>query len=225
MTATSLTPRAARSRRSRRPSGDDRERDILATAERLLEERRFHEICVDDLARGAGISRPSFYFYFPSKDAVFLTLLDRVVEEARTTRDTALEGLAEDPARRWREALTAIHDTFGSHKGLSLVASEFFAHSGEARELWAHVMEGFVQETAAAIEAERARGAAPTGAPARDIAIALNWMNERVLHTTFTGQAPALDDEVVIDVLLEVWLRAIYGRTEADSAAERDRVD
>ena len=40
------------------------------------------EISVDDLAKGAGISRPTFYFYFPSKDAVLLTLLDRVITEA-----------------------------------------------------------------------------------------------------------------------------------------------
>src|SRR5688572_25866239 len=73
---------AARGRRSARPSGDDRELAILATAERLLAERPLSAISVDDLARGAGISRPTFYFYFASKDAVLLTLLDRVVAEA-----------------------------------------------------------------------------------------------------------------------------------------------
>ena len=68
--------RPARGRRTRRPTGDDRERTILETAEHLLEERPIHEISVDDLARGAGISRPTFYFYFPSKEAVLLTLLE-----------------------------------------------------------------------------------------------------------------------------------------------------
>ena len=38
-----------------------------------------HEISVDDLAKGAGISRSTFYFYFPSKDAVLMTLLKRVI--------------------------------------------------------------------------------------------------------------------------------------------------
>ena len=54
--------RPARGRRTRRATGDDRERAILASLERLLEERSLGEISVDDLARGAGISRPSFYF-------------------------------------------------------------------------------------------------------------------------------------------------------------------
>ena len=82
----------------RRTTGDDREHAILVTAERLLEERALHEISVDDLARGAGISRPTFYFYFSSKEAVLLTLLDRMVEEARGRMGEALERFSEDPA-------------------------------------------------------------------------------------------------------------------------------
>jgi TetR/AcrR family transcriptional regulator, ethionamide resistance regulator len=81
---------STRGRRVRRTTGDDREHAILATFEQLLAERSLHEISVDDLARGAGISRPTFYFYFSSKDAVLLTLLDRMVEEARANRGEAL---------------------------------------------------------------------------------------------------------------------------------------
>ena len=77
---------AARPAIGRRP-----ELAILETAERLLEERPLAEISVDDLAKGAGMSRPTFYFYFPSKDAVLLTLLERVIAEA----DAALRRLVE----------------------------------------------------------------------------------------------------------------------------------
>src|SRR5919109_4491802 len=108
--------RSARGRRRPRATGDDRERAILTTAERLLEERSLHEISVDDLARGAGISRPTFYFYFPSKEAVLLTLLDRMVEEARVGQGDALERFAEDPAYWLRQGITAIYETFRSHR-------------------------------------------------------------------------------------------------------------
>ena len=85
-----------------------------------------------------------------------------------------------------------------------------------ARELWARVFEGWVHRCAEAIEAERLRGAAPAGPPARDIAVALTSMNERVLYATFTGDGPALAEDGAVDVLLEVWLRAIYGTAPAD---------
>jgi AcrR family transcriptional regulator len=200
-----------RGRRARRTTGDDREQAILATAERLLEERPLHEISVDDLARGAGISRPTFYFYFPSKDAVLLTLLDRMVEEARERRGEALERFTEDPPRWLRHAITAIYETFRSHRAVALAAADARATSAEVRDLWARVMEGFVLETTAAIEAERTRGAAPAGVAARDLAVALNSMNERVLQATFAAQEPAIDEESVVDVMLSVWLGAIYG--------------
>ncbi len=204
-------PGAGRGRRPRRPSGDDRERAILATAEELLGRRPLSDISVDDLARGAGISRPTFYFYFPSKDAVVLTLLDRVVEEARASRAAALRRAGDDVRASWRGALEAVRDTFAAHRALTSAAASLFASSAEVRALWSEVMEQFVAETAAAIDAERARGAAPPGPPARDLAVALNWMNERVIHVTASGQQPALAEDDLLDVLLTVWLRTVYG--------------
>lgn len=207
--------RSARGRRARRASGDERERAILETAERLLAERAIHEISVDDLARGAGISRPSFYFYFSSKEAVLLALLDRVVEMARASRGDALERPGENPRGRLRQAITGIYESFRSHSAVMLAGADASAASGEVRELWTKVMEGFVVETAAAIEAERDAGGAPQGLPARELATALNLMNERVLLATFAGYEPAIAEDAVVDVLVAVWYSAIYGEHAA----------
>jgi AcrR family transcriptional regulator len=209
--STSTDLRSARGRRAPRVSGDERERAILETAERLLEERSFHEISIDDLARGAGISRPTFYFYFPSKEAVLLTLLDRMVAEARSGQGDALERFSEDPEYWLRQGITAIYETFRSHRAVVAAAADVRATSEEGRDLWARVMEQWVQETTAAIEAERARGAAPEGLPTRDLAVALNLMNERVLLATLCDYEPALDEGTAIDTLVAIWLRAIYG--------------
>src|SRR5436305_13373466 len=100
----SISTAPARGRRAARVSAQEREAAILDTAEQLLESRSVQEISVDDLARGAGISRPSFYFYFPSKEAVFLTLIDRLVEQADVGREV-IERISEDPVVRWREGL------------------------------------------------------------------------------------------------------------------------
>ena len=209
VSSTQTSAPATRGRRRQRPSGDDRERAILETAERLLQERPLGEISVDDLARGAGISRPTFYFYFASKEAVLLTLLDRLVEEARAGIE--LERLPRDPVEVVRKGIASIHETFREHRAVALAAAEMRSSSSEVRALWEGVMEGFVQETTAAIEGERARGAAPGGIAARDLAMALNLMNERVFQATLSGEGPAMSDETVLDTLVEVWMRAIYG--------------
>ena len=106
---TASSARAPRGRRSARPSGDDREQAILATAERLLEERSLADISVDDLAKGAGISRPTFYFYFPSKEAVLLSLLEprdrRCRRGVRGCGAIADSGSGTDVAHRHRSLL------------------------------------------------------------------------------------------------------------------------
>jgi TetR/AcrR family transcriptional regulator, ethionamide resistance regulator len=200
----------SRARRTPRPSGDDRQRAILTTAEQLLETLALSEISVDDLARGAGISRPTFYFYFPSKDAVLLALLDGVVEQAQTAAGDVLDHLVEDPQARWREAINAFYQAFRSHRAVTLACAQMRGTNAEVRQLWATVMEQWVRRTATAIEAERERGAAPAGLAARDLAVALNLMNERVLYATFSGDGPAVAESHVVDVLLNVWLNSIY---------------
>src|SRR3954453_456614 len=202
---------APRGRRQPRATGDDRELAILATAERLLAERPLTAISVDDLARGAGISRPTFYFYFASKDAVLLTLLDRVVAEADAMTAAAFERPAADALAAWRQAITVYYETFRAHRALTLAWAEARFTNDEVRDLWGRVFDGWVQRCAVAIEAERARGAARAGVPARDLAVALNSMNERVLYATFSGDGPAVAEADVVGVLLDVWLAAIYG--------------
>jgi len=211
--------RPARGRRSVRTSGDEREAAILQTAEQLLQERSLGDIAIDDLARGAGISRSTFYFYFPSKDAVVLTLIDRMIEEAAFDREELLAEIAADPRTRVREGLQRFYEIFRAHRAVVLAAAELRANNAEARAVWSLIMEGWVADVTAIVEAERERGAAPDGLPARDLAIALLQMNERVQHAAFAGEAPALAEDEVMDVLVEVWLRGIYGTPDPSSVA------
>ena len=204
-------PRAARGRRSTRPSGDDRELAILTTAERLLEDRSLADISVDDLAKGAGISRPTFYFYFPSKDAVLLTLIEQVILEADSASAGLADTLPEDRYGAWRTAINVFFEAFVQHKGVTRAGHAARATHPEIRELLASFMQKWIDRTAASIEAERARGAAPTTLPAQDLATALNLMNERALFASFSDERPAIPKEHVLDTLVHIWIAAIYG--------------
>ena len=217
MTSSGLPVREhlSRSRRSSRPSGDDRELAILKTAERLLEERALTEISVDDLARGAGISRPTFYFYFPSKNAVFLTLLERVVEEANAALDDLADKVVVDPAQGWRIGVNAFFAAFSAHRAVARSGRSVLVLDSEVRELWATLMQRCVDNTAALINAERKRGAAPDTIPAEDLATFLNLMNERAMQAAFNEERPFLPDERVVDTLTHIWVTSIYGSPPA----------
>jgi TetR/AcrR family transcriptional regulator, ethionamide resistance regulator len=206
-------PRSARGRRTTRPSGDDRELAIFSTLERLLGERTFAEISVDDLAKGAGISRPTFYFYFPSKDAVLSTLFERVLAEADATFESRADDYSVDPARVWRDGIYAFFEPLRAHLHVVLAGVAATGTNAEIRELWSTFMQKWVDRTAAVITAERARGAAPDTVPARDLAAALNLMNERAMFASYSAQHPAPAEGAALDTLVHVWITSIYGES------------
>lgn len=81
----------------------DRRRQLLDAAARLIAERGFLGVRLEDLGSAAGISGPAVYRHFPNKDAVLVELLvgisarlleggNAVVDAAPTAR-SALEGL------------------------------------------------------------------------------------------------------------------------------------
>ena len=213
MTSSAMPPtgQVNRGRRASRPSGDDREAAILQTAERLLEERLLAEISVDDLAKGAGISRPTFYFYFPSKEAVLLTLVDRVVQEADTAIEHLSAELPSDPARVWGAIITRVFESFGKQRWIARNGLSLLARDGEIRQVWLTLMQKWIDSTAATIQAERDRGAAPDTIPAEDLAATLNFMNERAMLASFAAEQPAVAYEHVVETLTHVWLTSIYG--------------
>jgi TetR/AcrR family transcriptional regulator, ethionamide resistance regulator len=210
VTAASST--RVRGRRSTRPSGDDRELAILTTAERLLEERPLGDISVDDLARGAGLSRPTFYFYFPSKDAVLLTLFERAIVEA----DSALEKMIANPPADlkalWRTGISLFVETFSSHRAVSLAADAARTNK-DIRDLWSQFMQKWVGHIATVIETERARGEAPVTLPAQDLSSALNLLNEKVMLSSFADERPSVPNEQLLETLVHIWVTSIYGES------------
>jgi TetR/AcrR family transcriptional regulator, ethionamide resistance regulator len=207
-------PIASPARRRRPRKGDLKEQAILDTAVQLLDERSFDEITVDELARGAGISRPTFYFYFASKDAVLLTLLDRVITEADENADEALGGSANeavDPAGVWR-AINALFETFGAHRAVTLAGAAGRPNNPEVQTMWSRFMQKWIDCTTASIEAERSRGAAPVTIPAEDLSTSLNLMNERTMLAAFAGEQPAVAHGRIVDTLAHIWVTSIYGK-------------
>lgn len=200
-----------RGRRSARVSGDERQDAILVTAEALLGERAFDDISIEDLAVGAGISRPTFYFYFASKDEVLLALLDRVITEVEQRVGDLPRDFESDPVGAWTRSIGMFVEVFVAHRGVATAAIAARARNAEVRALWSKSMQSWADFSTDVIRSEQARGAAPEGIDAYDLAVGLNLMNERVITAALNQEMPAIAESRALDVLSTIWIRSIYG--------------
>src|SRR5579862_5788871 len=62
------------------PKGGDRVRHILGESLACFAEHGFERVTYDDLIRRSKVSRGSFYWYFPSKEALYDAVLDYCVD-------------------------------------------------------------------------------------------------------------------------------------------------
>ena len=107
--------------------------------------------------------------------------------------------------------IAAFFDTFAQHPGVVSAVVGARGTDPELVEQWSRLLQGWIDETAAAIERERTRGAAVAGPDPRVLATSLNLLNERVIMAALTE--PSLPAAAVdpVDTLLHVWLSSIYG--------------
>ncbi len=99
-------------RRARSVEARAERRDaILGTAERLFAERRFSEVHMAQVAREIGLAKGTLYLYFPTKESLFLAVVQRSFAAWFVAISERLSGHAFiDPdalAREFTEALVA----------------------------------------------------------------------------------------------------------------------
>ncbi|MBV8292556.1 MAG: TetR/AcrR family transcriptional regulator [Mycobacterium sp.] len=200
-------------RSSAQRKGDRNEQAIIDTAERLLITQPLHEVTVEALARGAGISRSSFYFYFSSKEDVLLSLLDRLGGEMNAVITTLEHTIAEDPLASLTAAMQASAKVWHEHGPVLQASLEMATTETRIRGAWQTFMNRFVTTLAEVIDAERARGAAPNQGPtARQLASALVWAHNHAFQQSFLGDPSALTGDEITPVLVELFYRTIYAK-------------
>lgn len=199
----------AASLEDRRARPETRERLITAAID-VFAQQGYRESAVDDIVTRSRTSKGSFYHFFPSKEAIFLALLERMsgLLLARVTRD--VEG-ASGALARVDAALIAVLALFEEHRTLArilVVEAPAIGHGFDARLFAQH--KRFAEYIAARLDdAVREGGIAPLDT---DLA-AYGWLgaiHEVVLRWLHTGRPERLSDAV--PELRRLLLRSIGAR-------------
>jgi AcrR family transcriptional regulator len=195
-------------RRRRRRSPEVAEREIVDAAEALLRERPFRELTVDEVMRGTGLSRPSFYVYFRDRHHLVLKVVEHLGGELFTMSDRWVRGTGE-PLVLAREALEGIVAVFAEHGSVMRALADAASDDKDVEAAYSAVIQGFIDVVSGHIASEIEAGRILALNPL-PTATALVWMTERYLMLSL-GREPLTPTDVVFDALWTIWTRTLYG--------------
>jgi TetR/AcrR family transcriptional regulator, ethionamide resistance regulator len=188
--------------------GDRRREQILDAAEHVLQTNPPSALTIDRVARVAGASRSSLYFYFQGKWAIVDQLIERASQEM-FDRNIAFDD-APDLASYLRAVVSSAAVGWRNHRAVFLAATERSAHADEGTDRWRSIMGGFADAMARRIDQE------PSCAPAvaalggsRAAAEIACWMVERNLFMHYSGPRRDADTDALVDALTVAMLRVV----------------
>ena len=119
-------------RRKLTKRGSERRDQVMEAGYRLFAEQGYHGTAVGDVCDALEVGKGVFYWYFPSKEALFVELLQDSLLKLRRAQQSAIEGVA-DPVERIEQGIRASIEFFRANPGflsLSRTAARYeeFAH-------------------------------------------------------------------------------------------------
>jgi AcrR family transcriptional regulator len=191
------------------PTADLRER-LLAVTRELLGQRRFDSISVADILVAAGVSRASFYFYFPNKQAVLAELVRRAVAQGQQAAQPWIGG-EQDPIDALRSGVAAGATLWRDNAGVLTAIVESWGTDEQLRQLWLQQMETFTDLAVARIQADPDILRHLDGLDVRAVAASLTWLGERLYYLAAANVPPFNDQNTLVDTLTHAWIRTLYG--------------
>jgi AcrR family transcriptional regulator len=174
------------------PAQETRTR-ILEAAVKVFATKGYHDTKVDDIVSESSTSKGSFYFYFPSKQDIFLALSDTFADLLESKITQAMEKEAHG-MQQMDSALRSSLGLFTQYRGLAKIALVQAVGLGavfeERRRAINNRLTTLIQTR---LERAAADGSIP---PLQAEITARAWvgaLNEVVIHWIYTGTPPLED--------------------------------
>lgn len=195
---------------------EETRRRILDAALEVFAERGYYEAVVDEIVRVSQTSKGAFYHHFPSKQDIYLKLVDELIGRLAGRIEAAI-GRERGAAAKVDAALGAVFESFASHQQLARILLVDVVGLGRAfdRKLLAAraSMAGVIQRY---LDEAVADGSIP---PLDTEVAAYAWLgaiNEVVVRWLHTGDRTLL--ERARPSLREMLLRSVGARPGDDSS-------
>jgi AcrR family transcriptional regulator len=193
-------------RRRRRP--EEAEREILDAAAALLRERPSHEVTVMAVMARTTLSRKSFYVYFRDRHELIARLIGPLREDL-DVRAAEARATHTDPRALARAIFLDVAHAYIRHGELLRALRESAGHDEDAERVWREFTDPPIADLATWIRFEMKAGRSK-GLDPDATARALITMNLGCFFEQLIGR-PDADPEPLLDTLIEIWARTIFG--------------
>jgi len=117
-------------------------RDLVDAARQVLGRKGYHGTKVVDIARAAKVGVGTFYLYYPTKEAVFLELVEDAVAFLKTELDRVTREIG-DPEQRSRERTRAFFEFAHNNRELFRIV---FGHDASFHDIVRRSQEMFARD-------------------------------------------------------------------------------
>lgn len=181
---------------------------ILRAAKRVFAEKGYHATTIADIARAAGLSYGSIYWYYDSKETLFHSLMTAEAAALRAFIGEAVRATPPEagPAGPFREAVRATLEFYEADRAsVKLLFRDAFAlGAGFERHLY-ELHSSFVEDAERLVLSAQLQGAVIPG-PSKMIAFAITSLAGQLAHrrlSTDDGLEPAAVADFAVRLLLD----------------------
>jgi AcrR family transcriptional regulator len=190
---------------------------VLDAALEVFARDGYGDAAVDEIARASETSKGGVYFHFPSKQAIFLSLLDEATDQLLERVEKAMDAET-DPITKGDAALRSVLRTFGGHRTLArLLLVEALGAGREFNSKLADLHEAFAGLIKRWLDDAVSAGALP---PLDTEMASVAWfgaVNQVVTRWVLTGRPERLED--AYPALRRLLLSGLEFRSEVGSRA------
>lgn len=191
--------------------GDQRRQRILAVVNDLVETCSYEEITIAEITRRAEVTRPGFYFYFPTKGAAVASLMENLYAQYTEAARIWYEHGGDDQAGAFREGMAATVALWRKHAHVMHAMVQAAASDTHAMEIWDRWVHAFAARAipiiAADAESRIRRAGSSVEAVAQLLVDATFAAMRRDVRAVVEHGEGSADVENTVSLL---WIQALY---------------
>ena len=201
-------PLTSRGRRTR-----DR---LVEAAEVVFTRDGYLDAKIADIASTAGVANGSFYTYFDSKEAIFRTVIQVVIDEMYAAA-TVPEDVEHEPHVRIEHATRAYLRAYQQHAGLMGILEQVATFNPGFREMRRGIRQAFRSRTEKGLRRLQREGRIDPNLSPKCTAEALGSMVSNFCYVSFV-LGEVYEEEEAVRTVTDLWIRGI-GLAPRDDAA------